>query len=362
MKLLDRYLIKELLMPFIGGILAFTIILIGSTVLFELLSDAVEYGIPFNHVMVMLILKLPFVISVSIPIATLFATITVFGRLGNDLEILALRSNGVSLFRLLIPVFFVGLFISAISLWFSEVVVPVSATKSHDLYLTYRDKDVSTIRKNINITEYKNDLPHRIINIGEKDGGNLSNITIAEYEEGQLSRLIRSIKGRWVGNGEWEFFNGIMHYFQKDDLKRVTVIEYEKETIFLNMKPIELENRKKSLEEMNRKEMREKIQFLAKTGKDPTKLIMDMHMKTSIAFSSLIYCFLGAAMGLQPHRSSSAMGMGLSLIVIFIYILLMAIGSWLGLSGFLIPVLAAWFPNFIIGFASIFLVWKIVSN
>ena len=89
---------------------------------------------------------------------------------------------------------------------------------------------------------------------------------------------------------------------------------------------------------------------------------MDLHMKNAIAFSSLIYCFLGASMGLKPHRKSSAMGIGISLIVIFIYIILMAIGNGLGLSKTIPPIIAAWFPNIVIGTSSIFLVKKLASD
>ena len=57
---------------------------------------------------------------------------------------------------------------------------------------------------------------------------------------------------------------------------------------------------------MNRKEMLEKIEFIRRMWQDPIKLIMDLHTKTSIAFSSFIYCFLGRLWGLN-HISSSSM-------------------------------------------------------
>ena len=362
MKLIDRYIIKELLTPFLSGILAFTIILLGSTVLFDLIGTAVKYNIPFMTVLFVIILKLPYVIGIAIPMSILFATITVFGRLANDLEILALRSTGISIARLLIPVFFVGLFISLTSLWFSEVLIPTSSTTAKNLLLNYKNTNKPNIQSNINVTEYKNNLPYRIINIAEKDGLEFKNITIAEYEKGNLERLIRSKTGQWIDGGGWVFFNGIMHIFQTDNHSKISVIKFKKEFINIDINPINLGTRKKSTEEMNQKELKEKIDFLSKTGKDPIKLIMDLHMKNAIAFSSLIYCFLGAAMGLKPHRSSSAMGIGLSLIIIFAYIILMAIGTGLGLSKTFPPIIAAWFPNIIIGTASIILVRKLASN
>ena len=362
MTILDRYLFKELFFPFIIGILAFTTILSGSTILFQLVGDAVKYSIPYTDLILLILLKLPTVIALSIPMATLFATITAFGRLGNDLEILALRANGISISRLLVPVIVIGLAISFLNLWFSEAVVPRSATTAQNLFLTYRDNDSPKIQTNLNITEYKDRLPYRIINIAEKEGSQLRNITIAEYDQGALARLIRADKGHWQSAGSWQFLDGIMHYFQADDPRRITVIEFEKEFINIDLKPVDFDNRNKNVEEMTRRELKDKIAFQERTGKNPLKLIMDYHMKLSIAFSSLIYCILGASMGLRPHRSSSALGIGLSLLIIFVYIILMSVGMGLGLSGVFPPLIAAWFPNIVIGGFSLVLVSKLASQ
>ena len=361
MKIIDRYIFRELLVPFSSGILAFTTILLGSTVLFKLVGDAVKYSIPLTDVSLLILLKLPQIIALSIPMSTLFATITVFGRLGNDLEILALRSSGISILRLLFPVIIAGLFISFVSIWFSEVIVPSSATAARNLYLSYKDKDTPNIQKNINFTEYKNNLPYRVININEKSGNKLNKILIAEYDKGNLTRLINAKKGKWDKKGAWIFYDGVMHYFNPDKKKEITILEFKEEHINIDLKPINLQNRKKSIEEMNRKEMLEKIAFSKRMGNDPIKLIMDLHTKTSIAFSSFIYCFLGASMGLKPHRSSSSMSIGLSLLIIFGYIILLAIGTGLGLSKVMPPLLAAWLPNIIIGLFSILMVRKLAS-
>ncbi|RAP29037.1 hypothetical protein DID78_04080 [Candidatus Marinamargulisbacteria bacterium SCGC AG-343-D04] len=362
LKIIDRYIAQELFMPFISGVLAFTTILSGSTILFQLVGDAIKYSIPLSSLLLLIILKLPYVIALSIPMATLFSTISVFGRLGNDLEILALRAHGVSISRLLIPVVIIGICISLVNLWFNEEVVPKSSTTARNLFLSFRDSDTPSIQTNINVTEYKDKLPYRIINVQEKEGVNLKNITVAEYETGSLIRLIRSKTGKWITEGGWEFYNGIMHIFPQNNPKHISIIEFEKELINIELRPADLINRNKNIEEMNRKEVIDKINFIKKTGQDPIKLIMDYHMKVSIAFSSLIYCILGACMGLKPHRSSSSVGIGLSLLIIFGYIILMSIGMGFGLSRILPPILAAWFPNIIIGLFSITLIRKLATQ
>ena len=107
MKIIDRYILSEFFFPFISGILAFTFIIAG-TQMPQIVSDSVKYAIPLIDLIRLILLKLPYIIALSIPMAVLFSTISVFGRLGNDLEIIALRANGVSTMRLFFPVLIIG--------------------------------------------------------------------------------------------------------------------------------------------------------------------------------------------------------------------------------------------------------------
>ena len=98
MKLLDSYLVKEIIYPFIFGIAAFTSIIAGSTLIFQLISKAMKYGFGIGSTIQLFVYKLPAVISLTLPMALLLATILVIGRLSSDLEILALRSAGLVYF------------------------------------------------------------------------------------------------------------------------------------------------------------------------------------------------------------------------------------------------------------------------
>lgn len=359
MKILDRYIFLELLLPLIGGVLAFSFILAGSSILPQLIAESIKFNIPLHDLIILILLRLPWILTLSMPMATLFAAITVFGRLGNDLEIIALRANGISSLRLMIPTIIVGIGVSLLAFSFTEYIVPRAASTAETIALTYKNQQKPIITSNINITEYdKKNNPKRMIHIGEMNQSILENITISEYSEGFLTRLIRSKKGKWIQSGTWEFYDGFMHNFYPSDPYKLTMVEFKKEVINLKMTPKNFEQREKGLDEMNRKEILEKIEFKRKTGEDPIKYIMDYHLKLSVAFSCLIYSILGASMGLTPHRSSSALGLGLSIVVILVYIVLMSIGMGMGLSKMIPPILAAWLPNIVVGIFSLFLLKK----
>ncbi len=359
MALVDRYLVKELIGPFIFGVSAFTSILAGSTILFALIGEVIKYQIPVIDFLQLFVYKLPYVIVLSFPMATLLSTILAFGRLSSDGEIMAFRASGVSFLRLVIPIFLAGFFISLTTIGINELIVPRAAHSAELLFRSYSERTQPTIKQNINFTEYADGLPSRIINVAALDKGRLTGITVAEFEKGRLCRLIRASEGSWLPDGGWAFYNGIMHSFNDATPQRLTVIRFQEEVIDLNINPIDLSKRKKNMEEMNSRELQTQIALQKKLGQDPINDVMNFHLKFAIPFASLIFSILGASVGLRPHRSSSALGLGISLIIILIYYVLLAIGMGLGLSRILPPVVAAWIPNLVIGGTGIYLLKKL---
>lgn len=348
-KRVDRYLIKELVGPFFFGISAFTAILSGSTVLFALVGDVIRYQIPVSVFFQLFLYKLPYVVVLSFPMATLLATILTFSRLSSDGEILAFRASGVSFQRLVTPILFSGLAISLMTVAFNELIVPRSTEYGTILMRSFSQKTQPTIKENINFTEYSNGIPSRILNVQRLDEGEMQNVTVAEFDNGFLSRLIRAESGTWLQEGGWRFKNGIMHNFPPNELSRLTVIRFAEETIDIALNPIDLRNRKKQIEEMNSIELKKSIILQKKLGQDPINDEMNLHLKFAVPFACLIFSILGASVGLRPHRSTSAIGLGISIIVIVVYYILLSVGMGLGLSHVFPPYLAAWTPNIIVG-------------
>lgn len=214
-----------------------------------------------------------------------------------------------------------------------------------------------------NFTEYdKTGLPDRVINVGKIDKGLLKSITIAEYEKGQLTRLIRADSGKWLKTGGWEFYDGMMHTFPPQDQKKIIVIQFKKEYIDIQINPFDIAKRKKNFEEMSARELKEQIILKQKMGKDATHDLVNYHMKFSVPFACLIFAILGAAVGLRPHRSSSAMGIGISLAIILVYYVLIALGMGLGLAHLLPPVFAAWIPNIVVSLVCLYFLKEVATS
>src|SRR3954467_3529852 len=108
MRIFDRYVVREVLLPFFLSLLLLTFLLIIPPVLrdgYPLIAKGVRAWI----VAQILITLLPQALSISIPMAVLLGLLIAFGRFSADREFVAMQACGVSVYRLLRPVIFIAL-------------------------------------------------------------------------------------------------------------------------------------------------------------------------------------------------------------------------------------------------------------
>ena len=99
MRILERYVLREHLFPFLIGF-SVVIFLLTLDFLFELVDLAVTKGVSAGIVIELFVLSLGWMMALAVPCAVLIATLATFGRLAQDNEIAAMRANGVNLVRI----------------------------------------------------------------------------------------------------------------------------------------------------------------------------------------------------------------------------------------------------------------------
>src|SRR5215210_3641622 len=103
MRIIDRYVIREILWPFVIGLVVFTFLLI-IPFLIEYAEQFISKGVPMVVVAQVMATLLPMALSLTIPMALLLGLLVGFGRLSADREFVAMQACGVSLARLMRPV------------------------------------------------------------------------------------------------------------------------------------------------------------------------------------------------------------------------------------------------------------------
>ena len=126
MRILDRYILKEILGPFIFGVAAFSSIFIGTSTLFKIAQYMTKFGAPFSVAVKLFFYSLPGIIALTFPMSMLLASLLSMGRLSGSSEIIAMKSSGVSFYRLTAPVFLVAFLVSVFTVVFNEKFVPAA--------------------------------------------------------------------------------------------------------------------------------------------------------------------------------------------------------------------------------------------
>ena len=124
MSIIDRYVIRQVLIPFLLGLLVFTFIFIIQPLL-EYAEDLVAKGVAALTVIGLIARLIPQALAITIPMALLLALLIAFGRLSADREFVAMQACGISLRRLLRPVGIV-----AVSMWLLSVITVSRLLKS----------------------------------------------------------------------------------------------------------------------------------------------------------------------------------------------------------------------------------------
>jgi lipopolysaccharide export system permease protein len=345
LKILDRYLLKELIDPFLFGLLSFTLILGASMVLFELVRAVILQGMPLLTALLLFVYKLPSIMVYIFPMATLLAALLGFARLSGNSEIVAFKASGISLGRIMIPVIILGLLISITTLLFYEIVVPVSNRSAKELIAASATRYTPRLKENILVPEIEKGTLKRIFYARKLVGDIMQGVIVQEFVDGNLSQLINAKRASWKDR-KWLFEDGII-YLLSEEGEYKHLIKFKEQQIAIKYSPADLSTGDLNPEEMNIAQLSKYINLKKKMGVDVTDLAIQLNMKISIPFASLVFVLLGAPLGIRPQRTGSGVGLGLSIIVIFLYYVFTFIGMALGELKSMTPFMAAWLPNII---------------
>lgn len=349
-KLLDRYIANEFWQPLLFGIGIVTGVWFGAEQLKTIFNLVMRSGVPIHMALTILGLHLPEVIVMTIPIGVLLATLLVFNRLSGDSEIIALRTSGVSFYRIMVAPLMFGLMTSIGSFAINEAVVPVANRTSKRLeFLALYKAELPSGQANFTYMERGKDLNiDRIFFIGYYEGRNLANVIILDFTRDKLVQIISAAEGLWT-NGEWLLKKGRTYVLSgESDITRIMRFDELKLPGLHNVAKA-MEKGGVSPKEMNMFELGAYLNVLKNSNSMSNDLLVRYYQKVSQPLACLIVSLAGAPLGLLARRSRSNLGLIYSAVVVFLYYVLQSSSGALGEAGRITPLLAAWLPNLVIG-------------
>lgn len=359
MRILDRYIIKEFLGPFLFGVAAFTAIFLGADTLLKIADYVTTYGASAAAAAKLFILAIPRIVVYTFPMAVLLGSLMCFSRLSSSSELIVMRSSGQSFVRLAMPVFVLAFVISMGAVAFNEYVVPWTNN-------TYQRVVNVEIKRNMNpgvtnhivIRDVQNGKIVHLLYARRYDPQKkqLENVTIQEFEDEQVTRVENAPTALWR-NGAWYMQNGVIYDLATEGVERM--MHFKEQVIPYAQRPEDIQNRQKDLDEMTIRELREQRLAYRAAHEDTSEIDMAVQQRFSLPLASFIFALMGAPLGVQKPRSSSSIGFGLSVVIIFIYYAVMTFTGSMGKGHVIPPELAVWIPNLIAFAFSMYLIRKV---
>jgi lipopolysaccharide export system permease protein len=317
--------------------------------IFSQLDEILRNKVPMGLLLQYYSSFMPIIFVQTVPIAGLLATVYMLSVLNKNNELTAAKACGISVNRLLVPVFILAIILGLASFIVNETFVPsgmITAEKIKTEYIKAGYGGPKKIDLIKNLTFYG--TGNQLIYAQEfsTETNTLTGIII--IERGKANRLKRKILARqasWIDD-KWVFYDCIIYRF--DSLGRASgnPLVFKEKIIQLLETPEKIQRYEFQTEYMSYKELKGHIDRLS--GSNPkilNSLKTDLHFKTALPFVVIIIMLLGIPFALSTKRGGAMSGIGISVLVGLIYYGSIYFVLAVGKGGIIPPIIAAHLSN-----------------
>ena len=343
---LDRYLIREMLGPFLFGMGAFAVVLVGVFNLYEAMRMIMERGLPVGPVLLFSFYLLPQTIVMTLPMSVIFAVLMAFGGLSSHGEVTALRAGGVGLWRMSGPALLLGLAISIVSAFLYGWIIPYSNNASEAALAPYVS-DSASKESHLLFKIPDKDHPQREVEADRFDPATetLYGVWIWEYRDGE------AVTSYWAKTAQWKNQTWVLRDVRQAQMTRSGPLtkDVDEITFDIGKSPAEIAKAKTRLPDLTMAELK-------RLGQPPpggdTQQARDareeLQMRLAVPWAALGLALIGVPLGIRPQRTSTGVGLAISLGVILVYYPVFNMMRILGQQGALPPMLSDWIPNLLL--------------
>ena len=329
MRIFDRYIARQVLLGTLYAVAVLGLVLVLGDLFKRIQPLLVDQKAPPELVLRFVISILPLSLMYTIPWGFLSAVLLVFGKLSTNHEITAFRVGGLSLTRLAMPVFALGIALSVLSAWINGNVVPRSKATSKQLFYEQAARDVDSLLK-----------PGRIQGDFKGDGDSVQKLLI-EGKNGQwvegfhfyvmpneangAMTYVHAAKAALAVNRERSQLSVKLQdaYFESRDLEGNVDVAFAgyAEPLLINLK--DPRNTLRRQDAMTNEEIRDELATNPKLSEKKRKeMRMEVARRYSFSVACIAFAFIAVPLGLQSRRRETSTGLTTSLLIGVSYFLL----------------------------------------
>ncbi len=344
MKKIDRYILKNFIKASFTSIFAFVIISILTQV-----SRAVDYVLggkmDVNVATKWLFSEAPSIIVMLSPLAVLLGGLITMNKMSKNLEVIALKTSGISFRRIAKYPIIASIFISILVGIFNDTVVGDSNRLKRELKYKYL---LNLVPAQIGTWIYRKGLEDYLyyIRIANGEDQSINNMVLAQMTEDMKNiNVIYTVERAYydLEKEKWNAQNVWVNDINEDTEEFKSNMELD----FFLEKPSDLLKDKFYEDEATIKELRDAIVYFQRAGGDIRKLLTIYHDRWAYPASIIIMAVIGLSLGSRYVRGASAISIALSIILGYTYFVLQSMIQAWSSGGGLSPIVGAWLPNII---------------
>ncbi|MBD3296062.1 MAG: LptF/LptG family permease [Candidatus Omnitrophica bacterium] len=350
MKITTRYMLKELGGPFISALFLSTVILAAGNII-QTADMVVNKGVEIGQVLKLFFLFLPYVLIFTIPISVLAAVLLGFGRMSSDNEITALRTSGISIYRLILPAVICGFIMSLTNVPLNDRILPESEFEARKLAKTLGVKHpTAMLQPGVFVKGFKD----YIIFVHDIKGNKLNGVRIYQPQENGPTRTVVAEKGEVMTlpddrGVKLKLMDGTADEIDPSSEGSYYKLSFEEYFMTLNLaRSVNVDHIQKKAREKSIKELMAEIDELGDENINALPLKVELHKKLALAFSNLVFVLIGIPLAITTHRREKFIGFGLAIVLFLIYWSIMLGGIAFAIRG-LVPAWAGvWSANILV--------------
>ena len=357
-RILYRLIVKELMGPFLFGVMAFTLIMVAGGLLFQLADLIIERGVSFSVAGRLFLYQLPSVVVLTLPMSCLLASLLGFSKMSSNSEIVALKAAGVSFSRISRPVLISSIFVTLFAFAINETLVPMGKIAAQNVmrYEIAREKPALLKQQVFLKSSQSSDGIQRIVYINKLYArtGSMEDVVVQEFQGSRLVRLTTAEKGNWV-DGIWYLHDGDVFEVKGKSQVELTM-HFQQQKLPIPLTPQQIASSTIDPDDLSCVELLKYIEVMKAQGKNLDPLWISFHLRLAVPCACVILSLIGASLGVRPMRKGGAsVGFGQSILIVFIYYVFMSMGRSFGQTGYIPPLLGAWMPNIFFFFCAFLL-------
>lgn len=354
--LIDLYIVQSFLYPFVILLAAFVVIFNAFT-FFELLDDIGKNQTSWLVVASYLLYLIPRWVYLATPLSAIVAMMVSFGRMTRNNEITAMRSSGISLYRVSAPVFLCCAALAAGLFALDATYLPHANRRQDALRNWIKGRPPQTYLRPERRWIFGQSSRIYNYRFFDPDANLFGDLNVYELDPGsfQLTRRIYASRAHWESRmNAWTLEGGWVRDFEGAQVQSFRNFARDIFPEFAEP-PAYFKKEVRASDQMNWWELESYINDLRQAGFDTTRLNVQWHEKFAYPLLAVIIVLVGVPFSFSVGRGGALGGVAVGLLLAIFYLSVSRLFEAMGVVGQVPPLLAAWSGNLIFLFGGLYL-------